>query len=213
MTLQLRPFWRGGPFRAKRAFGALMLVAFLAWAADDSQLALALKAQADFDHVAAPAAYDLGAASRCIQSQAAALSVAPPTELALLHFRKGYCALALGAITRAAPDFQQAAQAFDKSIETWPQRALNPKAAPTGPLPPALRILAQVARLETGGTAAASNPLRQELSTALSAATGCPSNLMSPRICGDASQLGWELFGWLALQRSDLFDAANYLSK
>jgi tetratricopeptide (TPR) repeat protein len=193
--------------------GASVLAVSLAWAADESQLALALQAQADFERVQAVAAPELAAAGRCIQSQAAALSVAPPTELALLHFRKGYCALALGAITRAAPDFQRAAQELDRSIESWPQRALNSKTGQTEPLPPPLRILAQVAHLEAGGSSAASNPLRQELSTALLAATGCQSSLMSPKICQDASQLGWEWLGWLALQHGDLFDAANYLSK
>jgi tetratricopeptide (TPR) repeat protein len=213
MTLRPRPFWRGGRLPGKCAGGAAILVVSLAWAADESQLALALRAQADFDRVGAAAALELAAASRCLQSQAAALSVAPPTELALLHFHKGYCALALGVITRAAPDFQQAAQEFDKSIETWPQRALNPKTGQTEPLPPALRILAQVARLEAGGTSAASNPLRQQLSLALLASTGCQSSLMSPKICQDASQLGWEWLGWLALRSGDLFDASSYLSR
>ena len=89
-------------------------------AADQGQLALALKAQTDFDRVALAAQPQLSDTALCMQSQAAILSVSPPEELALLHYRMGYCQLAAGAITHANRDSLSAAAEFDKAIESWP---------------------------------------------------------------------------------------------
>src|SRR5689334_15720301 len=64
-------------------------------ATDEQQLALALRAQSDFDRVQRAAGPELPDATRCEQSQAAWLPVAPPADLAPAHFRKGYCTLAV----------------------------------------------------------------------------------------------------------------------
>jgi len=95
----------------------LCLIALLAapalWAADEQQLALERRAQADFDRVETAAAPSLGDTEACLQSQAAWLAVAPAAGWARVHYRKGYCTLAGAAITRKPAAFQEAAGQFD----------------------------------------------------------------------------------------------------
>src|SRR5438046_6267097 len=88
-------------------------------AADQGQLALSLKAQSDFDRVALATQPQLSDTAQCMQSQAAYLSVSPPEESALLHYRMGYCALAAGAITHDNRDSLSAAAEFEKAIQNW----------------------------------------------------------------------------------------------
>jgi len=72
-------------------------------ATDPVQLALALKAQTDFDRVELSPTPQLSDSENCVQSQAAALSVSAPEELALIYFRKAYCALTGATVTGATP--------------------------------------------------------------------------------------------------------------
>src|SRR5438445_12293181 len=84
----------------------LTLVSFYGLAAaDPQQLAVALKAQSDFDKVELTPIPQLKDTGVYVQSQAAILSVSPPEELALVHFRKGFCTLAGAAVTHNNREF------------------------------------------------------------------------------------------------------------
>src|SRR6516165_1848376 len=144
----------------------LFFAGSLAFAADEQQLALAMRAQFDFERVRAAAAPTLPDTTRCVQSQAAWLSVANPVELATAHFRKGYCTLAEAAITPSPAVFEQAAGEFDKAIDAWPQRS-NPKAPIVEPVSSGLRILAQVVRLSQTDDPKWWDRARQELAVAI----------------------------------------------
>src|ERR1700682_4642880 len=135
-------------------FGILLGVVPALFGADEQELALAIRAQSDFERVELPQAPQLQDTARCTQSQAALLSIAPRAEMALTHFRKGYCTLAGAAITGNAADFGEAASEFEKAIEAWPDRTTrNAKDSVLEPVSSGLRILATVARLRarTGG--------------------------------------------------------------
>ncbi|HZP61034.1 MAG TPA: hypothetical protein VFB27_11985, partial [Opitutaceae bacterium] len=117
-------------------------------AADEQLLAVAARAQTDFDRVQVAAGPELPDATRCQQSQAALLSVAPVTDLAQTHFRKGYCTLAAALITRHSDDFLQAAGEFEEALKAWPEHiARTPKNHPLEPLSSAVVLLAPIARL------------------------------------------------------------------
>ena len=90
------------------------------FAADRPQAALDLRAQADFDRVAANIPTQIQDAEHCIQSQVAAISVSGPSGLSSLYFREGFCRLAEATVTRRAADYQDAAAALKKSIDWWP---------------------------------------------------------------------------------------------
>ena len=72
-------------------------------------------AQAAFDRVTGTATPPLADASACVQTQAAMLSVALPGEESELHYRKGYCELAVAAVTHAPSAFTDAAAELDRS--------------------------------------------------------------------------------------------------
>ena len=72
-------------------------------------------AQAAFDRVDGAASPPLANASACVQTQAAMLAVALPAEESELHYRKGFCQLAVAAITRAPGAFGDAATELDRS--------------------------------------------------------------------------------------------------
>ena len=86
-----------------KACALALLAASILVAADDRQLAIALKGQSDFDRVELVARPRIADAEACVQSQAAALAVSLPDERSLLHFRKGYCAFA-GAVAPTRPN-------------------------------------------------------------------------------------------------------------
>src|ERR1700722_6931620 len=65
------------------------------FAADKEHLAMLANAQAAFDRVAGTTVPPLADASACLQTQAAMLSVALPGEESELHYRKGFCELAV----------------------------------------------------------------------------------------------------------------------
>jgi tetratricopeptide (TPR) repeat protein len=83
------------------------------FAADVRRLALFADAQTAFDRVDRTVSPQLADASACVQAQAATLAVALPAEQPELHFRKGYCELAVAAVTRAAFRFSDAASDLD----------------------------------------------------------------------------------------------------
>jgi tetratricopeptide (TPR) repeat protein len=88
------------------------------FAADERRLALLAGAQTAFDRVERAAAPQLADASACVQAQAATLAVALPAEQPVLHFRKGYCELAVAAVTRTPSQFIDAAAELDRSGAT-----------------------------------------------------------------------------------------------
>ena len=61
----------------------------------------ALRAQSDFERVRMAPRPSIHAAQACVQSQAAALAVSPPSEQSLLYYRKGYCAFAAATSERS----------------------------------------------------------------------------------------------------------------
>jgi tetratricopeptide (TPR) repeat protein len=87
----------------------------ISFAADKEHLAMLANAQAAFDRVERAAAPPLPEASACVQTQAAMLSVALPAEESELHYRKGFCELAVGAMTHAQSTFADAAAELDRS--------------------------------------------------------------------------------------------------
>ncbi|MGA2539907.1 MAG: hypothetical protein ABSF53_28145, partial [Terracidiphilus sp.] len=107
------------------------------FAADKERLAMLANAQASFDRVSGVASPPLADASACVQTQAAMLSVALPPEESELHYRKGYCQLAVAAITRAPQAFSDAAAEFDlsgASMLAWlARRAGHPTGSATDP--------------------------------------------------------------------------------
>jgi len=179
------------------------------FAADEQQLALALRAQTDFDRAALAAVPQLPDTARCIQSQAALLSVARPSELSLVHYRKGFCTLAGATVTNDAAEFRDAAGEFEKAIEAWPDRiAGNPKNTRPEPVSSGLRVLAAVARLKAGEDSAAADRERQEIDAAIQPPV-CPSNIMSASYCQGLVQTGRDWLGWMAFRRDDLYEAAR----
>ncbi len=187
----------------------LALVAAPALLASDSQqLALSLKAQADFERVELSAIPPLHDTVGCMQSQAALLPVAAPSEVSTIQYRRGYCALAGATLSQDAADFTAAAGAFDKAIQAWPAR-YNEKHQTPEPVSAGLRVLAAVARLEAAGTDdAASARARRELSEALGSAT-CLSRVMSEASCESVIGLGRQWLGAFALREGDWSTASQ----
>jgi tetratricopeptide (TPR) repeat protein len=87
-------------------------------AADERHLAMLRDAQAAYNRVELAASPQLADASACVQSQAAVLSVALPAEEPELHYRKGYCQLALAAVTRTPEAFTDAATELERAGAT-----------------------------------------------------------------------------------------------
>src|SRR5205085_5287246 len=178
-------------------------------AADQGQIALALKAQTDFDRVALSAQPQLSDTALCMQSQAAFLPVSPPESLAVLHYRMGYCALAAGAITQTNRDSLQAAAEFDKAIENWAGSiSKTGKNQPPEPVPSGLRVLAWLARVQGGTDDAVRGRAQVEISAAL-ANPNCTSKLMSADLCRELLATGRQWLGWMALLRNDPDAAAR----
>ena len=144
-----------------------LLATLILLAADKRQLALALKAQSDFERVESVSRPRIPDAEVCMQSQAAALAVSPPEERSLLYYRKGYCAFAGAAATQDPRQFLAAVTEFDKAIEAWPARTRkSAKHAPPEPVSAALRVFAGIARLHAATEAAVAAGARQEIAAA-----------------------------------------------
>src|SRR5450631_1253219 len=95
-----------------------LLLAPTAFAADERHLAMLRDTQAAFDRVERASSPQLTDASACVQSQAAMLAVALPAEESDIHYRKGFCQLAVAAVTHGSPAFADAAAEFDRSGST-----------------------------------------------------------------------------------------------
>jgi tetratricopeptide (TPR) repeat protein len=171
-------------------------------AADSQQMALSLKAQADFDRVALSAIPPLHDTIGCVQSQAALLPRTLPADAALVQYRLGFCALAGATLSHDPAEFATAAGAFDKAIQAWPARARDKLQTPV-PVSSGLRVLAALARMQAGSGDAAYASSRQELTSALEA-PACQSNLMSVGRCESVLDLGREWLGYLSLRDGDL---------
>uniref|UniRef100_Q01NG9 Uncharacterized protein n=1 Tax=Solibacter usitatus (strain Ellin6076) TaxID=234267 RepID=Q01NG9_SOLUE len=175
-------------------------------AADERQLALMLKAQTDFERVQLAAKPTLADIETCQQSEAAALAVTAPEDLALLHFRKGWCALAGAVAAGASSQFLAAAAEFDQARAAWPARlGKNAKNAPPEPVSSGLRAVAAIARMLAG------NDSRTEMAEAVDRPV-CNSNLMSQDFCQQMLGTGREWLGWIALREGRLDDAARLLT-
>jgi len=191
---------------------AILTVSLLS-AADDPQLALILKAQTDFDRVELSPAPQLPQSSACVQSQAALVPIAPKPDLPMVHFRKGWCTLASATFTNNPSLYTDAAAEFQKGIDAWPDRvALQPKKTAPEPVPPALPVMAAIARLLGNPTdPAVQTAARQQIASAL-AAPVCIGNLMPVAACQSDLQLGRAWLGYLALTSDQLAEAAKYFT-
>jgi tetratricopeptide (TPR) repeat protein len=174
-------------------------------AADEQQLALAMRAQNDYDRVERAAGPELSDASRCQQSQAALLPVAQKPEIAMIHFRKGYCAAEAALITRNAGDFREAANELERAVEAWPESAaaaIRYKGMPE-PVPSPLRVLVQVVRLRSGLDAGGMELARKEIAAAVEPAI-CSTTLMPAGNCQAILETGRLWLGWFNLGSDDL---------
>jgi len=191
---------------------ALLLGVSALWAADDPRLALALRAQTDFDRVEASSAPPLGESQQCVQSEAALLAAAPPEEVPLAHYRKGYCTLAGALITRDAGEFAQAGRELDQSLESW---AARPRSAAKNALPETpsagLRVLASIARLKAGPDQSGIDHERVMLAQALEDSS-CRAGVMPPNFCREVLEDGRRWLGWIAFERDNLPEAAKDFS-
>jgi len=197
--------WAG---RGTIYFGLLWLGGGAALHAGDAQqLALAVRAQTDFDRVERALETELPDAARCEQSEAAWLPVAPLAEIAAIHFRKGYCTLARAAITRRPQDFAAAAGEFRKSIEAWP--AGDPVKARYERVSPTLLLLESIVRLEAEPGAAGRQ--RQQIGAAIDPPR-CAGRLLPVNDCQSLAATGTQWLAWIDLQHDDPDRAAHDLS-
>jgi tetratricopeptide (TPR) repeat protein len=175
-------------------------------AADERQLALMLKSQSDFERVLLAARPALAEIENCQQSQAAALSVTPPEELSLLHFRKGWCALAGAVAAQSNSQFLAAAAEFDQAKAAWPSRqGKNSRNLPPEPLSSGLRSLSGIARMLAGSDS------RQELADAVDH-PACNSTIMAGEFCRQMLDTGRLWLGWIALREERLDEAVRLLT-
>ena len=182
------------------------------WAADDPRLALALRAQTDFDRVESSATPSLADAQQCVQSEAALLPVAPLEEAPLVHYRKGYCMLAGALITGNTGEFAQAGREFDASLEAWAARPHSAgRNAPAEVPSPGLRVLASIARLKAGRDSIGVDRERVALAQVWED-SGCPSGVMPLNLCRQVLEDGRRWLGWIAFERNNLPEAAKDFS-
>lgn len=182
-----------------------LFTALLSLAADPQQAALELRAQSDFERVSLAPSPPLADTARCLQSQAALLAVAPVSELALIHYRKGYCTL-------AGADFAAAAAEFDKAASAWKAASSANRKQPEEPAPSALPVLAAVARLKSGAAGSAAENAEADLAVALTRPV-CSATLMPIRACEADLVTGHEWLGWLDRSRDNLVAAAREFSQ
>ena len=171
-------------------------------AADEQQLALELRAQSDFERVQSAAVPALADTTRCVQSEAAVLAVAPVSGQSLHRYRKGYCALVGG-------DFAAAAAEFDKAIAVWPQ--VGGKDVLPEPVSPALMTLGAIAHLKAGGDSAMDSA-EKTIVDAL-AHPACTSKLMPLASCWADQETGREWLGWMDFRRDNMAAAKREFSQ
>lgn len=189
-----------------------LLATSILLASDHRQLALALKAQSDFERVESVSRPRIPDAGICMQSQAAALAVSLPEERSLLYYRKGYCAFAGAADTQDPRQFLAAVESFDKAVEAWPARPRkSAKRASPEPVSAALRVFAGMARLHASTDVAVTAGAGREIAAALESPS-CNSNLMAPPFCAELLAAGAQWLGWIALRGNQLDEAARRFS-
>lgn len=176
-------------------------------AADDTALALALRAQTDFDRVELSPAPALPDTLACVQSEAMVLPVARPSELSLIYYRKGYCELLEAAVTRARTAYRDAARDLEKAEEAWPQRAKRGTVVP--PVASGLRVLADAAHLLADGN---TDPrVTHDLEDAVSHEE-CAAADMPATKCQVLVGIGKLWLGWAAMREGRLSDAARWMA-
>ena len=181
-------------------------------AADEQRLALAMKAQAEWEHVERAAAPQLRDTVACVQSQAGLLPLGTREDMPIIHYHKGYCTLVGATITHNAAEFAEAAAEFDKVIATWPAHDPNGgKNSPPEPVSVGVRVLAQVARLETGPDEETIERARKEIASAIDP-PACSWYMMPPKFCEGIVEAGRQWLGWMALRRGNLVEAAREFS-
>ena len=196
-----------------RLFWLIVLTACGLNASGERESGLVVRAQSDFDRVEMSGRPQIQNTSRCVQSQAAAISVAGRAELAALYFRKGYCELIEATLNGRTADFQEAAGALAKGMEAWPDSLTRiGKGAARQPAPSDLAVLAGISALLGGsGNAQASADAAKQISAAVERPS-CQGSLLAAGFCQTLVQVGHEWLGWLALKRNDPIDAARELS-
>ncbi len=196
-----------------RVLAVTLLAASLVGAADETQVALLLKAQTDFNRVDLTATPRLPDTSACVASQAALLPVSSAADLPLVYYRKGDCALIGATLTHSPALFAEAEADFRKSIDAWPARvALQPRKTAPEPLSSALPVLLAIARLlQSPGDAAVMTSAQHDISAAL-VAPSCPSTVMPAAACQADLQLGRKWLGWIASANDKLPEAAQDFS-
>jgi len=181
-----------------------VLVPVLCWAlfgADERRLALVAEAQRAFDRVDLAPSPQLADASACVQMQAAALAVTLPAGEAALYYRKGYCELAVAAITRAPSRFAEAASELDRSgaaMLAWIARQAQADA--------------QRASDESGQSARQFGGPTGEPVAAQSAGQVWTTPDTCPASCQPFIPAAGLWLGWLALRRGDLEAAAEHFA-
>jgi tetratricopeptide (TPR) repeat protein len=187
----------------------VLVLCWTLFGADERRLALVADAQRAFERVDLSPSPQLADASACVQMEAAALAVALPASEASLHYRKGYCELAVAAITRAPTRFAEAASELDQSgaaMLAWIARqaqAAAQRASDDG---------GQSARQFSGPTGEpAAAP-----STGQSAGRNVAQTWTTPDTCPASCQpfipAASLWLGWLALRRGDLDAAAEHFA-
>jgi tetratricopeptide (TPR) repeat protein len=183
----------------------LVLTSLAARAADENLLALAIRAQTDFDRVELSTTPSLPETLACVQSQAMILPVTRPVELSLVYYRKGYCELMGATIGKDRAGYRDAAHDFEKAIEAWPDRMKRGLAIP--PVSSGLRVLADTAHLLGDGN---SDP---RVSHDLEEAAGrpeCSATDMPASRCEALVAVGRLWLGWIAGREGRLADAARW---
>jgi len=184
-----------------------LLTSLVASAADDNVLALALRAQSDFDRVDLSATTGLPETLACVQSQAMVLPVTRPTEMSLIYYRKGYCELMGATVSKNRAAYRDAAHDFEKSIEAWPERMKRGQAIP--PVSSGLRVLADTAHLLADGN---SDPrVSHDLDEAVSRPE-CSGTDMPVSRCQALVSVGELWLGWIAGREGRLADAARWFA-
>lgn len=193
-----------------RVLALIVAVSGLLAAADQQQLNLLLKAQADFDRVDLSPTPTLPETSACVLSEAALLPVASPADLPIVHYRKGYCTLLGGVISQNRALDAAAAAEFQKAVDAWQGRvAMQPKRSAPEPPSSGLAVLAGIARLMAQpGDAATISGAERQIQGAIGTAA-CPSSVMPLGACQTDLRLGREWLGWIALSQDRLAAAAQ----
>ena len=185
---------------------------------------LAARAEADYERVALAVSPGLVEASACQQSQAALVSINPPDQLPLIHYRKGYCTLvaaALGSQTSPGNELQgwnDAASEFHQAIETWPAAHPVKRNQAEPPIPGILPVAEALARIHgagADGSAANAEGAMAAAEAALAVAEdrpSCDAGFTTTELCQAYADVGREWLGWIALRSGDSAGAARDFS-